>query len=130
MLTVKDVAKKFNISEHAVRYYSDENLIPNLKRDKNNNRIFDEEALNWIQGIICLRNCGMSIKSIKEYVNLCLIGDSTVKKRKNIILEQKKLIDEEIKKLNQSSIFLNHKLEIYDKVLSNQIKDPTKQKKW
>lgn len=130
MLTVKDVAKKFNISEHAVRYYSDENLIPNLKRDKNNNRIFDEEALNWIQGIICLRNCGMSIKSIKEYVNLCLIGDSTVKKRKNIILEQKKLIDEEIKKLNQSSIFLNHKLEIYDKVLSNQIKDPTNPKKW
>ena len=64
MLTVKDVAKKFNISEHAVRYYSDENLIPNLKRDKNNNRIFDEEALNWIHGIICLRNCGMSIKSI------------------------------------------------------------------
>ena len=130
MLTVKDVAKKFNISEHAVRYYSDENLIPNLKRDKNNNRIFDEETLNWIQEIICLRNCGMSIKSIKEYVNLCLIGDSTVKERKNIILEQKKLIDEEIKKLNQSSIFLNHKLEIYDKVLSNQIKDPTNPKKW
>lgn len=130
MLTVKDVAKKFNISEHAVRYYSDENLIPNLKRDKNNNRIFDEETLNWIQGIICLRNCGMSIKSIKEYVNLCLIGDSTVKERKNIILEQKKLIDEEIKKLNQSTIFLNHKLEIYDKVLSNQIKDPTNPKKW
>ena len=130
MLTVKDVAKKFNISEHAVRYYSDENLIPNLKRDKNNNRIFDEETLNWIQGIICLRNCGMSIKSIKEYVNLCLIGDSTVKERKNIIIEQKKLIDEEIKKLNQSSIFLNHKLEIYDKVLSNQIKDPTNPKKW
>lgn len=130
MLTEKDVAQKFNISEHAVRYYSDENLIPNLKRDKNNNRIFDEETLNWIQGIICLRNCGMSIKSIKEYVNLCLIGDSTVKERKNIILEQKKLIDEEIKKLNQSSIFLNHKLEIYDKVLSNQIKDPTNPKKW
>ena len=130
MLTVKDVDKKFNISEHAVRYYSDENLIPNLKRDKNNNRIFDEEALNWIQGIICLRNCGMSIKSIKEYVNLCLIGDSTVKERKNIILEQKKLIDEEIKKLNQSSIFLNHKLEVYNKVLSNQIKDPTNPKKW
>lgn len=130
MLTAKDVAKKFNISEHAVRYYSDENLIPNLKRDKNNNRIFDEEALNWIQGIICLRNCGMSIKSIKEYVNLCLIGDSTVKERKNIILEQKKLIDEEIKKLNQSSIFLNHKLEVYNKVLSNQIKDPTNPKKW
>lgn len=130
MLTVKEVAKKFNISEHTIRYYSDENLIPNLKRDKNNNRIFDEEALNWIQGIICLRNCGMSIKSIKEYVELCLVGDSTVKERKNIILEQKKLIDEEIKKLNQSSIFLNHKLEVYNKVLSNQIKDPTNPKKW
>ena len=130
MLTVKEVAKKFNISEHTIRYYSDENLIPDLKRDKNNNRMFDETSINWLQGIICLRNCGMSIKSIKEYVELCLIGDSTVKERKNIILEQKAIIDKQIEKLNESSMFLNHKLEIYDKVLSNQIKDPTNPKKW
>lgn len=130
MLTVKEVAKKFNISEHTIRYYSDENLIPDLKRDKNNNRMFDETSINWLQGIICLRNCGMSIKSIKEYVELCLIGDSTVKERKNIILEQKAIIDKQIEKLNESSMFLNHKLEIYDKVLSNEIKDPTNPKKW
>ena len=46
MLTVKEVSKKFNISEYTLRYYTDENLIPSIKRDKNNIRVFDEESLN------------------------------------------------------------------------------------
>ena len=109
MLTVKEVASKFNISEHTIRYYSDQNLIPELKRDKNNNRVFDENSLNWLQGVIYLRNCGMSIKSIKEYVDLCLIGDSTVVQRKNIILEQKNIIDKKIAKLQECSNYLDQK---------------------
>lgn len=130
MLTVKEVASKFNISEHTIRYYSDQNLIPELKRDKNNNRVFDENSLNWLQGVIYLRNCGMSIKSIKEYVDLCLIGDSTVVQRKNIILEQKNIIDKKIVKLQECSNYLDQKSKIYDKVISKEIKDPTNPKKW
>ncbi len=130
MLTVKEVASKFNISEHTIRYYSDQNLIPELKRDKNNNRVFDENSLNWLQGVIYLRNCGMSIKSIKEYVDLCLIGDSTVVQRKNIILEQKNIIDKKIAKLQECSNYLDQKRKIYDKVIFKEIKDPTNPKKW
>lgn len=130
MLTVKEVASKFNISEHTIRYYSDQNLIPELKRDKNNNRVFDENSLNWLQGVIYLRNCGMSIKSIKEYVDLCLIGDSTIVQRKNIILEQKNIIDKKIAKLQECSNYLEQKSKIYDKVISKKIKDPTNPKKW
>lgn len=130
MLTVKEVASKFNISEHTIRYYSDQNLIPGLKRDKNNNRIFDENSLNWLQGVIYLRNCGMSIKSIKEYIALCLIGDSTTQQRKNIILEQKNIIDKKIARLQECSNYLEQKSKTYDKVISNEIKDPTNPKKW
>lgn len=125
MYTVKDIATKFHISEHAVRYYCDEKLIPSLERDKNNRRIFNDIDLQWFQAILCLRSCGMSIKAIKEYVDLCLLGDDTVKARKKIIEEQKKIIEKKLTDLNQSLAFLNYKLDLYNDILHGKIKDIT-----
>lgn len=130
MLTVKEVSKKFNISEYTLRYYTDENLIPSIKRDKNNIRIFDEESLNWLKTIICLRKCGMSIKSIKEYVDLCIIGDSTILQRLDIINSQKVIIDKKIQELKESSLFLEKKKDLYDDIIKNNKKDITNPNNW
>lgn len=130
MLTVKEVSKKFNISEYTLRYYTDENLIPSIKRDKNNIRVFDEESLKWLKTIICLRKCGMSIKSIKEYVDLCIIGDSTILQRLDIINSQKVIIDKKIQELKESSLFLEKKKELYDDIIKNNKKDITNPNNW
>lgn len=130
MLTVKEVSKKFNISEYTLRYYTDENLIPSIKRDKNNIRVFDEESLNWLKTIICLRKCGMSIKSIKEYVDLCIIGDSTILQRLDIINSQKVIIDKKIQELKESSFFLENKKDLYDDIIKNNKKDITNPNNW
>lgn len=41
MYTVKEVAKCLNLTEHTIRYYTDKGLVPSIKRDKNNTRIFN-----------------------------------------------------------------------------------------
>ena len=69
--TVKQLADKMEISEHTLRYYTDMGLLP-CGRDKNNRRVFDQESVNWVEGIKCLRSCGMSIEAIKEYSDLCM----------------------------------------------------------
>lgn len=46
-----------------------------MKRDKNNNRIFDNASLKWLLCTKHLRQYGMSIEDIKRYVDLCLEGD-------------------------------------------------------
>jgi Predicted transcriptional regulators len=51
MYTVKEIAKLLDMTEHTVRYYTDMGLVPSLKRDKNGNRLFDEESKNWLIGI-------------------------------------------------------------------------------
>lgn len=130
MLTVKEVSKKFNISEYTLRYYTDENLIPSIKRDKNNIRVFEEESLNWLKTIICLRKCGMYIKSIKEYVDLCIIGDSTILQRLDIINSQKVIIDKKIQELKESSLFLEKKKDLYDDIIKNNKKDITNPNNW
>lgn len=88
--TIKQFAKKFSVSEHTVRYYTDIGLLP-CKRDSGNRRVFDDESANWMQGICCLKGCGASIEDIKEYCCLCLLPESTdnLKSRYNIILKQR-----------------------------------------
>ena len=60
--TIKDVCKKLNLTVHTVRHYCDSGLVPNLRHDKNGNRIFDEESINWLQGAKFLRASGLSDK--------------------------------------------------------------------
>lgn len=47
-------------------------LLP-CERDSENRRVFNEELVNWMQGIQCLKGCGASIGNTKEYCHLCLL---------------------------------------------------------
>lgn len=130
MYTIKEVSKNLDMTEHSIRYYSDKGLIPNLQRDKHNNRVFDEKSLDWLNGVKCLRNCGMSIQAIKEYIELCLVGDHTAKDRYKIILEQKAIMDEKLKEIAEASKYINEKAEYYDKIVNHQIIDESNPDKW
>ena len=72
--TVKEFTQMFHVTEHTVRYYTDIGLLP-CNRDGGNHRIFDDSAANWMRGITCLKNCGMPIKDIKRYIDLCQMPD-------------------------------------------------------
>lgn len=97
-------------------------LIPNVKRDKNNYRIFDDNNIGWIKSLSCLKKCGMSIKEIKQYLDLCLIGVSTISKRKVLLdIKRKKLI-EELNQIQESIDYIDWKQGFYDDVLSGKTK--------
>ena len=73
--TIKEFAQRFAVTEHTVRYYTDIGLLP-CRRDGGNRRVFDEESVNWMQGIQCLKGCGASIEDIQTYRRLCLLEES------------------------------------------------------
>ncbi len=41
-------------------------LVPNVKRDKNNRRVFDAHDIAWIKDLVCLKKCGMCIQEMKD----------------------------------------------------------------
>ena len=65
MHTIKQAAALVGMSEHTLRFYTDKGLVPAVTRDARNNRIFSDEALNFLTVIKCLKGCGMSIEAIK-----------------------------------------------------------------
>lgn len=130
MYTVKEIAKRLNMTEHTVRYYTDMGLVPTLKRDKNGNRLFDEDSENWLIGIKNLRGSGMSIQAIKEYVDLCLEGESTLEMRYKIIIDQKKKVEDQLKEINERYQYIDNKQKWYLDIMNHRIPDNSNPGTW
>lgn len=107
---IKDVCKRLNLTVHTVRHYCDMGLVPNLRYDKNGNRILDEESLNWLQGAKFLRASGLSIPEIHHYFSLCQIGKSSIKERKDILIKLKSESEKELIELQHRIECLSEKI--------------------
>ena len=121
MYSMKETCEKVGMSYETLKYYCNEGLIPNVKRDRNNYRIFDDNNISWITSLSCLKNCGMSISEMKEYLNLCLQGESTIPQRKEILAIKKQDLIKKQQELQKSIDFIDWKQNFYDNVLDGKI---------
>lgn len=115
--TVKEIAEKMGMTQHTIRYYSDQNLLP-CTRDKNNRRIFDEDAVVRLNGIQCLRRCGISIEDIRDYFRLCEEGDDKLSSRYEFMLRQRKLAYARLKEAQEAVDYTESKIRYYEDALS------------
>ena len=118
MYTMMQVCRELDMTYQTLKYYCNEGLIPNVKRDGNNRRIFDEKDMKWIKDLTCLKKCGMSILEMKEYLELCLQGESTIMQRKEMLAKKREALLGSIKELEDSVDYIDWKQNFYDEVLS------------
>lgn len=121
MYAMKDVCKETNLPYETLKYYCNEGLIPNVKRDTNNYRIFDDRDIAWIKSLSCLKKCGMSIAEMKRYVELCLQGKKSISERKVILHHRKEILLLKLQELNECIEYIDAKQQFYDDVLSGKI---------
>ncbi len=130
MYTVKEVSKLLDLTEHTVRFYTDKGLVPSVQRDKNNNRLFDQESINWLIGVKYLKQVGMSVEDIKSYVDLCLEGNSTIQERYEIIMKQKEIAQAQLEESKRTVKYMEEKLDHYQDIINGVIPDDTNPGDW
>lgn len=118
MYTMMQVCRELDMTYQTLKYYCNEGLVPNVKRDGNNRRIFDEKDVKWIKDLTCLKKCGMSIQEMKEYLALCLQGEFTIMLRKEMLAKKQAELLSSIKELEDSVAYIDWKQNFYDEVLS------------
>lgn len=118
MYSMKEACALTNMTYETLKFYCNEGLVPNVKRDSRNYRIFDDHDIKWIQSLNCLKSCGMSIAEMKEYLSLCLEGESTIPERKVILDAKKEALLHSIAELQKAIAFIDWKQNFYDDVLS------------
>lgn len=118
MYSMKEACALTNMTYETLKFYCNEGLVPNVKRDKRNYRIFDEHDIKWIQSLNCLKNCGMSIAEMKEYLALCLEGKDSIPQRKVMLAAKRETLLQSISKLQEAVAYIDWKQGFYDDVLS------------
>lgn len=123
MYTIKEVAERMGVSEHTLRFWAKSGFFPFIKRNQNNIRLFSESDLEWVKIVKCLRSVGTDNKSIKKYIDLCIIGDSTIQERYAIILATKQKALEQMNELKNQLAILDYKENFYQNLIKNNLKD-------
>ncbi len=114
-MKISEVSQICNIPISTLRYYDEIGLFPNLERNKNGQRNFQKDELELLKVIDCLKVSGLSIKEIKEFIDLVKQGDTTISKRKLLFEERLNKVNEEIDKLEKIKEILEYKQWYYSK---------------
>lgn len=113
-MTITEVSRKYDITAATLRYYERIGLIPPVNRNSNGIREYTEEDCNWVKFMKCMRGLGLSIEVLMEYIELFKQGNSTIKSRKDILIEQHNKLTEKIKDMQRNLDHLNIKIEGYE----------------
>ena len=116
-MTIKEVSEKYQITQDTLRYYERIGMIPAVPRTSGGIRNYKEADLGWIELALCMRNAGLPIETLIDYVTMFQQGDSTIDARKELLIEQRKVLEKKIKDMNETLGRLNHKIELYEKGL-------------
>lgn len=129
--TIKQMADMFDVTEHTLRFYTDKGLLP-CERDGRNRRVFNEESVNWMQGIKCLKGCGASLEDIQKYCRLCLLEESeeNLRARYEIILKQRMEAYQRVEEAKVTAKYMDDKVAHYEAILAGLAPDDTNPKNW
>lgn len=113
-MNIKQAAEKFELTTDTLRYYERIGLIPPVTRNESGYRDYSEIDLNWVSFIKCMREAGVSVESLIEYVSLFQEGADSITTRKEILIDQRNELAEKIRVMQETLAKLDEKIEGYE----------------
>ena len=118
MYTIGQVSEMFDLPVSTLRYYDKEGLFPGMQRTSGI-RQFDEEQLEAIRVIECLKKSGLEIRDIKQFMAWCAQGSETYSQRRALFIRQRQNVEAEIQRLNQVLDMLTFKCWYYEQAMQD-----------
>lgn len=114
-MNIAEVSKKYNLTQDTLRYYERVGLLPKVNRTASGIRDYTEEDCRWVEFIKCMRQAGLPIEVLIEYVALFQKGDETIEARKRLLIEQREQLIERLDEMNKTLERLNYKIAAYER---------------
>ena len=115
-MTIAAVSETYGLTPDTLRYYERIGLIPPVPRTAGGIRDYGEDDFRWIEFIKCMRLAGLPVDVLAEYVQLCLQGDDTLARRRQLLKEQRDTLVQHIADMQETLRRLDLKIEHYDQV--------------
>lgn len=118
LYTMMQACREVDMTYQTLKFYCNKGLVPNVKRDKNNRRVFDEHDIAWIKSLGCLKRCGLSLDEMHRYLELCLEGEPSIPERKQFLAQKREHLVEQLAQVQASIDYIDWKQGFYDDVLA------------
>ncbi|MEH6947863.1 MerR family transcriptional regulator [Bacillus sp. JJ634] len=115
--SISEVANELNLTVYTLRYYDKEGLMPFVERTPSGTRLFKESDIGALKVIECLKATGMPIKEIKNFIDWCSDGDSTLQQRYDMFVERKALVEAQMEGFKKTMELIEHKCSYYKTAL-------------
>ena len=116
-MTIKEVCEKYDLTPDTLRYYERVGVIPEVNRTKGGIRDYTEEDEKWVANAVCMRNAGVPVEMLIEYVKLFQQGDGTFQARRDLLAEARIEVQKQLDKYQATMDRLNYKISRYDEAL-------------
>lgn len=113
-MTITEVSQKYDLTADTLRYYERIGLIPPVTRNSSGIRDYTEADCEWVNFIKCMRAAGLSIETLVEYVTMFQKGNSTIKARKELLIDQRSQLAEKVKEMQETLSRLDKKIDGYE----------------
>lgn len=115
--TIGQVAKMKHLTISQLHYYDRQGLLPFIERKENSDRIFNDEALKYLDMILCLKDTGMPIKEIKNFISWSMSGEDTIPQRLEMMKQQEVKVLQQIHEIEANLIKIQEKIATYQRDL-------------
>lgn len=116
-MTITEVSKIYNLTPDTLRYYERIGLLPSVNRSKGGIRNYTDEDCRWVEFAKCMREAGLPVEILIDYVSLFQKGDETIPARKEILLDQREILSGKIEEMKKTLEKLDYKISRYEERL-------------
>ncbi|MFI3206746.1 MAG: MerR family transcriptional regulator [Clostridia bacterium] len=119
---ISDVAKQFDMTNSSIRYYDKLGLLSGVQRVEGGKRCFTQEDIDRLSVIRCLKNTGMTMADIKDFLDLN--GGNEIKEKRQMIVHQKEILEEKVTQLNEFIEQSEFKIWFFDNIVIDGVEPP------
>lgn len=113
-MNIKKAAEATELTADTIRYYERVAIIGAVPRLENGIRDFDERSLTQLHFAKIMRNAGMSIEALKQYIDLIYEdNEATIPARKEMLVDAADEMDQKINDLVVARDYLRSKVDNY-----------------
>lgn len=116
MYTIQQLSSMLHVPSSTLRYYEEIGLLENVKRNDQNQRIYDESHITRLNGIHCFKRTGMSISKMLDFYKYEINLDTNIDDILNLVKEHETEILEKIKSMEMDLVHIREKTRYYSAI--------------
>lgn len=112
--TIGETAELLGVPASTMRYYDKEGLLPELSRGAGGRRVFADKDLEALKVIDCLKQSGLHISEIRQFMQWYQQGDETLKQRQELFQNCRSSVLEQMEQLQHTLEIVEYKCWYYE----------------